>query len=98
MHPSVQVGLVDIEVHHTRIRSSDLSDVCIAESSSDLSCTAPVLDLFLNARVSAFYDACDHGMSLAVALKVCHHLAYSAACIAFAQPGCDVCVVIIKCF
>ena len=96
MHPSVQVGLVNIEIHHTRIRSSDLCDIRIAESSSHLSRAAPFPDLFLNARISALNDACDHGMSLAIALKVCNHLAYSAAGITFTQPGRDVRVVIIQ--
>ena len=98
MHSSVQVGLVDIKVHHTRIRSSDLRNIGIAESSSYLSRAAPVFDLRLDSGIPALYNAGDNRMSLAVSLQVGNHLAYSSAGIAFAEPGSDICVVVVKSF
>ena len=97
-HLSVKVGLVDIKIHHAWIRSSDLGDVGIAESSSGLCCTAPVFDLSLNDGIAAFYDACDAGMSLAESFKVSYHFADSTACIAFAQPYRDIGVIVIEGF
>ena len=86
VHSSVKIGLVDIKVHHARIRSSHLSDVGVAESSSYLSRTAPLLDFFLYAGVAAFNNSRNHSMTLSVPFKVSHHLAHSAAGIAFAKP------------
>ena len=98
MHPPVQVGLVDVEVHHAGVGSSDLGDVGVAESSSDLSRAAPFRDFLSDAGISAFDHAGDHRVALAEPLQVGHHLAYRSAGIAFAQPGSDVGVVIVQRF
>ena len=98
MHPSVQVGLINVKIHHARIRPADLGDVRIAESPSRLCGAAPVFDLCLDTRVSALDNAGDHRMSLTVSLKVSHHLAHSAARIALSEPCRDVCVVIVQGF
>ena len=37
-------------------------------------------------------------MSLAVSLQIGNHLAYSSAGIAFAKPGSDICVIVVKSF
>ena len=80
-HSVVQVCLINIEIHHTRIWSSDLCDIGITESSSYLGCLTPVFDLCLNSRISPFYNTCDHRMSLACSLQVCYSFAYCTACI-----------------
>ena len=67
-HAVVQVGLVDIEIHHTGIRTSDLGNVGLTETSADLCCLTPVGDLCCHLRITAFYDAGDHSMSLACTL------------------------------
>ena len=69
-HSVIEVCLINIQIHHTRIWSSDLRNVSLTESSSYLSSLAPVFDLSLNCRISAFYNACDNRMSLACSLKV----------------------------
>ena len=97
-HSVIEVCLINIQIHHTRIWSSDLCNVSLTESSSYLSSLAPVFDLSLNCRISAFYNACDNRMSLACSLKVSNRLAYSTACIAFTQPGGNVSVFIIQRF
>ena len=97
-HSVIEVCLINIQIHHTRIWSSDLRNVSLTESSSYLSSLAPVFDLSLNCRISAFYNACDNRMSLACSLKVSNCLAYSTACIAFTQPGGNVSVLIIQRF
>ena len=97
-HSVIEVCLINVKIHHTWIWSSDLSNVSLTESSSYLSSFAPVFDLSLNCRISAFYNTCDNGMSLAGSLKVSYCLAYSTACIAFTQPGGNVSVLIIQRF
>ena len=68
-HSVVQVCLIDVKVHHTRIWSSDLSYVSITESSSDLSSFTPVFDLSLYSRISTFYDTCDNSIVSCPALS-----------------------------
>lgn len=80
-HSVVQICLINIEIHHTRIRSSNLCDISITESSSYLSSLTPIFDLCLNSRISTFYNTCDHRVSLACSLQVCHSFAYCTACI-----------------
>ena len=82
MHSSVQVGFINIQIHHTRIGSADLRQIRIPKSSSNLRRTAPVLDLCLYLRIAAFYYAGDHRMSLSESLQIRYHLADSTAGIA----------------
>ena len=97
-HSVVQVCLIDVKVHHTRIWSSDLSYVSITESSSDLSSFTPVFDLSLYSRISTFYDTCDNSMSLACSFKVSNSFTNSTAGISFTKPCSDICVIVIQCF
>ena len=94
-HSVVQVCLINIKIHHTRIWSSDLSDVSITESSSYLCSSAPVFDFCLNSRISALNYTCNNSMSLACSFQIGNCLTYSAACIAFTEPGCDIGMLII---
>ena len=98
VHPSVQVGLINVEIHHARVRPADLGDIRVTESPSRLRGTAPVFDLCLDSRISALHNAGDHRMSLTIPFKVSHHLAYSAARIALSEPRRDICVVIVQSF
>ena len=97
-HSVVQVSLINVKVHHTWVRSSDLCNVGVTESSSYLSSLAPVFDLSLNAWISAFYNTCDNSVSLASSLKVCNSFSNSTAGIAFTKPCSNVCVIIIQSF
>ena len=97
-HSVIQVCLIDVKIHHTRIRSSDLSDIGIAESSSYLCSLAPVFDFCLNSRISALNYTCNNSMSLACSFQIGNCFTYSAACISFAKPCSDICVIIIQCF
>ena len=83
----VEVGLVDVEVHHARIGAANLGDVGVAEAAAHLCGTAPVFNLGLHAGVATLDDACDDGRALAGTVQVGHHLADGAAGIEFAQPG-----------
>ena len=95
-HSIIQVGLIDIQIHHTRIRTANLRDIGITESSSYLRGTAPVLDLCLYARIAALDNTRDYGMSLARSLQVGNSLAHSAAGVTLAQPGRDIGMIIIQ--
>ena len=86
-HTVIQVCLIDVEIHHTGIGTSDLSQVRVAETSADLRSLAPVLDLRLNGRISAFHHTGDDRMALSGSFQVSHTFADSAAGIQFAQPG-----------
>ena len=97
-HSVVQVCLIDVKVHHTRIRSSDLSDIGIAESSSYLCSLAPVFDLCLNSRISTLNYTCNNSMSLACSFQIGNCFTYSTAGISFTKPCSDICVIIIQCF
>ena len=92
----VEVGLIDVEVHHTGVRTADLGDVGVAETTADLSGLAPVFDLRFDFGVSPFDDTGDDGMSLAGTFEVSDHFADSAAGIEFAEPGRDVGVGIVR--
>ena len=82
----VEVGLVDVEVHHAGVRAADLRKVGVAQAAAHLGGTAPVLDLGLDLGVAALDDAGDDGVALAGALEVGHHLAHGAARIGDAEP------------
>ncbi|CDD75532.1 unknown [Cryptobacterium sp. CAG:338] len=83
-HTVIEVGLVDVEVHHARIRPANLSDIGIAEAAAYLCGTTPVFNLGSSLRVATFDDARDYGMALAGAVEVGNHFAYGSACIASA--------------
>ena len=85
-HAVVEVGLVDVQVHHAGVGPADLREVQIAEAAAHLGGFAPVGKLGLDGRVAALHHAGDDGMALAGALKVGHHLAHGAAGVQFAQP------------
>ena len=89
-HTMVEVGLVDVEVHHARIRTTDLGNVRIAETTTHLCRTAPVLDFCLCARITAFHYARDDGRTFACTIQVGNHFAGGTASIQLAQPGWDV--------
>ena len=82
----VEVGLVDVEVHHAGVGAADLRKVGVAQAAAHLGGTAPVLYLGGHLGVAPLHDAGDDGMALAGALEVGHHLAHGAARIADAQP------------
>ena len=85
-HAVVEVGLVDVEVHHARIGTTDLGDVGVTEAAAHLRGAAPVLDLGLGLGVTALDDARHHSMALAGAVEVGDHLANRAARVAHAEP------------
>ena len=86
-HAVVEVGFVDIQIHHAGVGSADLGNVGVAEAAAHLRGAAPVRDLGVHLRVAALDDAGDDGVALARALKVGHHLAHRAAGVELAQPG-----------
>ena len=77
-HAVVEVRFVDIQVHHARIRSSDLCDVRVAEPAAHLCCAAPLFDLALHFGIVTL-NTCNNGMPFAGTLKVGNHLAYGTA-------------------
>ena len=86
----VEVGLVDVEVHHARVRTADLGDVGAAQATTHLGGTAPLLELLGHSRVATLDNAGHDGMTLAGAVKVGHDLAGGAAGVQIAQPRGDV--------
>ena len=96
MHPVVEVGLVDIEIHHSRIGSSYLGDIRIPEAAAYLSRPAPFLDLLCYPGISSLDDSGYHGMSLAEALEIRHHLSHGSAGIGLSQPLCGARVIVIE--
>ena len=89
-HTMIEVGLVDVEVHHAWVWTPNLGNVRVAEAAAYLGGTAPVLNLCLHVWVAAFNHTRDHGVALAGTLQVCNHLTYSTAGIKLAEPGWDV--------
>ena len=85
-HPVIQVGLVDVQVHHTGIGPADLGQVCVPKTAADLGGLAPVLNLRLHNGIAALHHAGDNSMALAGPLQVGHHLPHGAAGIQLAQP------------
>ena len=94
-HAMVEVGLVDVEIHHARIGTTDLGDVGVAETATYLCGTAPILDLGLNAGITTFDNAGDDGRALAGTVEVGYHLAGGSASVELAQPGGDVGLVVV---
>ena len=85
-HTVIEVGLVDIEVHHAGIGTANLCDIGVAETTAHLSSAAPVLNLSLNLRVATFYDTRNHSRTLTGTIQVGHHLTDGTAGIELAQP------------
>ena len=97
-HTVVEVGLVDVQVHHAGVRTTDLCQIGVTEAAAHLCGTAPVLDLGLYLRVTALDHAGNDGVTLAGALQICHHLTHGAAGVQFAQPGGSIGVGIVRGF
>ncbi len=94
----IQICLIDIEIHHARIRSADLGKIGITETSSDLGGPAPFLDLFCDFGIAAFHNTGDHSTALAGTVEVCDHLTDCTAGIELTQPCRIVCMFIIRSF
>ena len=86
-HAAIEVGLVDVQVHHAGIGPADLGDVGVTEAAAHLGRAAPVFDLGLEMGITALVHAGDDRVALAGALQVGHHLAHGAAGVQLAQPG-----------
>ena len=86
-HPVVQVGFVDVQVHHAGVRTTALCQIGVTEAAAHLSGTTPVLALGLHLRVAALDHAGDDGVTLASTLQVGHHLAHGTTGIQLAQPS-----------
>ena len=97
-HTVVEVGFVDVQVHHAGVRTTDLCQIGVTEAAAHLCGTAPVLDLGLHLRVTALDHAGNDGVTLAGALQICHHLTHGAAGVQFAQPGGSIGVGIVRGF
>ena len=83
----IEVGLVDVEIHHARIGTADLRKVRVAETAPDLSGAAPVFDFRLSFRIAAFHDARDDRVALSGAFQIRYHLSHRAAGVKFAKPS-----------
>ena len=94
-HTVVEVCLIDIQIHHARIRTANLCDIGIAESSADLCCAAPLCNLFCHVIITAFYHTSDNSMTFSGTLQVCYHLTDCATRIQLAEPfrGIGICIV-----
>ena len=86
----VEVGFVDVEVHHARVRTADLGDVGATQATTHLGGAAPLLELLGHSRVAALDNAGHNSMTLAGTVKVGHDLAGGAAGVQVAQPRGDV--------
>ena len=98
IHAVIKVGLINIEVHHAGIRTSDLCEVGIAETATYLGGATPFLEFFGNSGIAAFNNAGNDSVTLAVAVQVGYHFAYSACSISFAEPGGNICMLEIETF
>ena len=94
-HTVVQVGLVNVQIHHAGIGAANLGKVRIPEAAAHLRGTAPVLNFCLCYRVSALNNTGDDGVALPGPLQIGHHLTHCAAGVQLPQPGggVGVCVV-----
>ena len=86
----VEVGLVDVEVHHARIGAANLGNVGAAQAATHLGGTAPLVKLARDLWVAALHHAGDDRVTLARAVEVGYDLAGGAASVEVAQPGGDV--------
>lgn len=86
----VEVGLVDVEVHHARIRTADLGDIGATQTTAHLGGTAPLLELLGHGRVAALDNTGHHGVTLAGTVKVGYDLTGSTAGVQIAQPRGDI--------
>ena len=95
-HAVVQVGLVDVQVHHAGIGAANLGQVQVPEAAAHLGGFAPVLYLGLHNGVTALHHTGDDGMALSGALQVGHHLPHGAAGVQLAQPLGGVGVLVVR--
>ena len=97
-HPVVKIGFIDIQVHHSRIWSSDLGNIGVAESSAYLGCPAPLIDFLCHVSISAFYNTGDDGMTFARTLQIGYHLTDCSTGIQLTEPFWRIGIGIIRCF
>ena len=89
-HTMVEVGLVDVEIHHARIRTADLGDVRIAETAAHLGSTAPVFDFSLYLWVATFDNAGNDGRALAGTVQVGYHFTDGTTGVELTKPCGDI--------
>ena len=86
-HSVVEVGFVDVQVHHAGVGPSNLGQIGVPEAAAHLGSFTPVLDFLLGVGVASFHHAGDDGMALSRPLQIGHHLAHRPAGVELAQPG-----------
>ena len=92
----VEIGLVDVQVHHAGIGPADLGQVGVPEAPPHLGGPAPVGDLRVHRRVAALHHAGDDRVTFSGPLQIRHHFAHGAAGIQLSKPGGGVCILIIR--
>ena len=85
-HAVIEVGLVDVQIHHAGIGPANLGQVQVPEAAAHLGGLAPILNLRLHNGVAPLHHAGDNGMALAGPLQVGHHLSHGAAGVQLSQP------------
>ena len=80
---TIEIRLIDVEIHHTWVWPSNLSNIGLAESATNLSRTTPLLNLSLYIWITALDHTSDHIMTHIIAIQISHHFANSTACIEF---------------
>ena len=93
----VEVGFVNIEVHHPRIGTAYLGNVGIAETATHLGSTAPVLNLSLHLGVTTLDNTGNNGRALTGTIQVSHHLANGTTGVELTQPGGNIGLGIVGC-
>ena len=95
-HSMIEVGFINIKIHHAWVWTTNLSQIGITESPAYLSCSAPILQLSLYSRIATLYYTGNNCMALAGSFQICYHLAYSATSIKLTQPGRNISISIIR--
>ena len=86
-HAVIEIGFVDIQVHHAGIGPSDLGQVGVPEAAAHLGGLAPVKNFGLYLRIAVLHHTGDDRVTLARPFQVGHHFANGPAGVEFAQPG-----------
>ena len=94
----VEVGLIDIQVHHARVGPANLGKVGVPEAPPHLGGFAPLRNLRLGVGVAPLHHPGDHRVALACPLQIGYHLAHSPAGVKFAQPGGGIGIGVVRSF
>jgi len=95
-HPVVEIGFVNVQVHHAGVWTANLRQISIPEATAHLSGFAPVLNFCFGNKIATLHHSSDNSVALSCTFQISNHLADRTAGVQFTQPGSSVSIGVVR--